>query len=1818
MAEHLQDAPRASSLTELLERRAAAAPEERAYTFLADGESEAGVLSWGELEGKACSLASVLAQAFPPGERVVLLYPAGLDFLVAFFGCLLARLIPAPCEIPRNERSFPRFRAIVEDCQPAVLLTTGQVVAQMQTRLSSHPEFNRLLANLEVMTTEDLRPASGFRRARIQPEAPAYLQYTSGSTADPKGVMVTHANVLHNLAAIDETFQHNEGSVSVTWLPHFHDMGLVYGLLQPLYNGFRCYVMPPAAFIQSPVRWLRAIAKYRATHSGGPNFAYELCVRKVSAKQAAELDLSSWRVAFNGAEPIRASTLEAFAAKFFASGFMRESFHPAYGLAEATLKVTSRDPARPVRVHCEEGREIVSCGRPAQGIEVRIVDPETAQKLAEGQTGEIWVSGPSVAQGYWRRPQETIATFGAELDDEPGRFLRTGDLGFVRDGELYVSGRLKDLIIIRGRNHYPQDIELTVEMAHAAVRPGAVAAFAVEDGGAERLVVTAELDRGREKYATEVVASIRRAVAEAHEIPVWCVVLLRTGTISKTTSGKIQRRLMRDRFLARDLEIILQDTQPEEALMSGRAEIPGADMTVRPVSARNQAMEEWLRDEAAKALHLDPAALDVTRPLTELGLDSLAAAQLKGAVEERLQVELSLNAVLDGASLAELGQQIAAELENEPATGLPVLRRHPELQRAPASYDQERLWLLDKLSPGNAGLHVPVAVRLTGELHIALLKEAVRQVVARHSSLRTVFTTEGDSLLQVIREAAEVEWGLQYAAGPEATMQALSQWVEQPFDLAEGPLLRCGLIAAPTGEHIFAVVFHHAIADLNSAALFLREVAEIYSALRRAGRPNLPAVAYEYKDYAIWQREMMASGAWQGHIAFWAQQLEKLSGFDWYLSADKKLSATPAQVTFAIAPETLARLRGLAQANRATLFMALLAAYQTLLARYTGATDVLTGVPVANRPRPELQTVIGFFAYPLPVRSDLSGNPTFTEILARVREAALEAYRHQDLPFAQIATLASGPGSRTVLSQALLSLARDPAEGVRFDGLEVVSLDAVPAPSDFDLFTTLIESPAGVRGQMSFRPGVFDLDTARELAESFIRILEAVVKRPDTPLASLELSAGLESRARRVRARHEQQTIAVAATFTAEPVEQPLAWWFDLLGRPSRILFAPYGQVFQELLDPQSSLQRAEGPVCVLLRLADWLKGGEDGLRDDIERLLGALESSARRTRRPHLLVLCPSPGNGEVYQEPARVLAQGASRIPGVQVLESENIAGWYPVSRIHNPHGEVLGHVPYTPEYFTALASAVARRLSALERGPRKVIAVDCDQTLWSGVCGEDGPQGVVLDEERLALQRWLVEQQARGFLIALCSKNNEEDVWAVFDHRPEMVLRREHITAWRLNWDPKPLNLRALASELNLGVDSLVFIDDNPLECAAVRAELPEVLTLELPSAQIRQFLEHVWPLDVLAVTDEDRRRSALYAAEARRRAFERAAPTLKEFIQGLDLKIDIRPASPSDLPRAAQLTQRTNQFNTTARRRTQAELEQENCLVVRVADRFGDYGLVGVMTYQIDGQKLRVDSLLLSCRALGRGVEHRMVAHLGQLALQKGVACIEIAFRPTPKNKPALRFLEQISGGGHHAGGEGWVYQLPAAEAERLEFEPNDSSMPEEEDGVGETAGPVLSRADAQSELWQRIAAEYREVAAIARAVQAGARRKASDDVPYAPPRTPLERRLAEMWAEALGLERVGVDRDFFDLGGHSLLAVQLLTRVRDELHVDLPLDVVFSEAFTVGELAKAIELYEIQQMGEDAEALLAEIESLSEEEVRRLLESGGDNVGGLHP
>jgi FkbH-like protein len=1842
------------TLVDLARWRAAVQPDDRVYTFLSDGGAEEATLTYRQLDRGARRLAAALQSKSQGGDRAVLLYPSGLDYITAFWGCLFAGIIPVPAYPPRANRSSERLELLVADAQPTLCLTTQKIRHRM------HPagDWSRFV----WLATDAMEPypEDAWREPHLERDSIALLQYTSGSTRDPRGVVVTHGNLLHNLEQIAKAFQLDAASTLVSWLPLYHDMGLIGGILEPLYAGFSCVLLSSTHFLQRPVCWLEAMTRYGATISGGPNFGYELCVQRIRPDEVKRLDLSKWRVAFNGAEPIRQRTLDRFVAAFEGCGFRRAAFQPCYGLAESTLLVAGaklqREPVslagRPDRdgrnlAHepasgSDIRRSVIGCGRPADNLDVVIVDPRTYIPCPSGAVGEIWLSGPSVARGYWNRALETEQTFSACLVACPEKhFLRTGDLGFLFQGELFITGRLKDVIVIGGRNYYPQDFEWTVERSHEALRAGAGAAFAVDHQDHEALVIVHELQPRWQGDAASVLESIRLALGEEHELSVHAVVLIRAGTLPRTSSGKVQRHRCCAEFHAGTLEVIAE------------------------WGAQDQAAASVALDQDAPAVFEEDAILSVTRTLGAIWCDvmgaapesestnffaingnSLTACQLVARVNERFGMRLSHDVLFHAPTFGELARCIHGGVDGANDVDMRGCHRARTSDVLPLSFAQQRMWFQEQLVPGNAFYNIGIRADVSGPIDLRAVVRALGFLEERHEVLRARFPIVDGRPVQVIGAmqptvipVVDVS-GLPGSLRDTEAQRIIDREAHRAFDFEGGPLYRMWVLKAGGDAHVVLLVLHHIVCDGWGVVVFIKDFNAAYSAYAKGAEPSLAPLPIQFRDVCTWQHETFQESREYGRQAqYWRQRfadgLPPTMDLPTDFSIPHPARNRGAQVSVELEHELTAQIRTFAQTQNVTVFVVMLCAMNILLHRWTGHEDLVVGTVAAHRNRIDLQEIVGCLFNFLALRTSMAQNPSGLEALERVRRVVQEAVAHQEYPFERLVNDVN-PARRS---------RRNPVYAVGFwfhnrplprlfDGELMTDTSLIDThTSDLDLRVVAAETAAGgLHVSFEFSTDVFRRSTMRAVMRAYQTVLRTLVCDPERRVSDFELDGALRRKGSRGAMPATAVRAAVTANFMVEALEPVLSFWTARWGIEAAVEVVPYHVMMQRLLAPPPGWI----PIILLSfeqwvpdRPADAATASFTPVREELRLLLDAVRHWSERSEgKPLLVGVCPEspaavdqPGRREDLREMSRRLRAELDGMKGVQFLDLAEAAALYRVTSVHYGYRDELGSMPFTTDFFAAAGTRLARTLYGLLHPRYKVIVLDCDHTLWSGVCGEAIPEDLGLTPPYVFLQNFMLEQQRGGRLLCLSSANNEEDVLDVFRGRPDMPLRLDHFVATRINWARKFQNLKSIAAELNVSLESFIVIDDDPLVCEEIREYCPEALTLQLPSESeaIPEFLAHVWAFDLWKPTEEDGQRTALYTQNRERERLRAQSPSPAQFLDQLEIRVLVEEMTSEHAPRVAQLIQRTNQFNLTLVRRSEPDVRRllrhgtHRCWVVRLRDRFGDYGLVGVLIAEPTQRRLTVDTFLLSCRALGRRVEHRMTDVLIESAAACGCSDIHIPFVRTPKNIPAQTFMEAITGVPLSSDRSDQYLSIPAetmgsnlaaleaapyAEAPRLGSD--DGRSPNGE-------GPNLEHQPDAAARLNALAAELRSADRIKAALRSEQAVRPKLSTAYVAPRTRVETRLVRLWCDVLQLDRVGIHDNFFECGGHSLLATQLLARVEAEFGVGVGLPAFF-DAPTVDGLARAIAAALVKQTNEGvSRALLQELAELTEAQAQAMLD-----------
>ncbi|HBN60148.1 MAG: AMP-binding protein [Halomonas sp.] len=1142
------------SYVEHLSRLSQERPGDRALvTVNAQGET---ILDYATLERRSRALASELQQRFPVGERALILLDNDEHYVVAFLACLYAGVIAVPVFPPESakQQHLARLFAIADDSQAACVLTSSAVIELVA---AAGKDFGS--AELIPVDALDERRAECWVEHHPQRDDIAFLQYTSGSTATPKGVMVSHGNLMANERAIETGFSIGADDVFVSWLPLYHDMGLIGGLLQPLYRGIPVVLMSPSFFLQRPVRWLEAISRHRGTVSGGPDFAYRLCLERIRDDQLKALDLSSWRVAFSGAEPVRHDTLTGFIERFRPAGFAADAAAPCYGLAEATLLVSCNSRGTGVvgtafsqqslaegkAASAVEGNTLVGCGTPEPGHTIDIVDPEGLHSLTEGDVGEIWVNGPSVAHGYWQNPEATAQAFvtrdgvrwqrtdGSDAqnhDARDDRWLRTGDLGFLHEGQLYIAGRIKDLIILRGHNVYPQDIESAIEAEVEAVRKGRVAAFAVTTPeGAEGIGVAAEVSRGIQKLvpAEKLIEALSEAVGSACHEPLSVALLLNPGGLPKTSSGKLQRSACRQGWEAGSLDAYAIHAFGDFVSGGSDGDASGgksSQSTAEAGSETEQALAKlWcqvLGDGKEKPLGRDAHFF-------ASGGNSLAAVQLASRISDHWAIDFPTRAVMEKPRFGDVVDEVERRLATPLASyqggaqnPLIPISRHAELPLAPV---QRRLWLVDRLASQagdreRAAYNLPALFSLKGELNIEVLERTVNAIVARHEALRTHYPeSESGDPIAVVEDQRNIELpvldcsDLAEQEQQRYLQDTFTEYANTPLDLATGPLIKAGLLRFGAQEHALILVIHHIVFDGWSTSVFIREFASLYGELLEGKESGLPEVGIQYVDYAAWHEKALSGEAFEQSATFWRRYLNSappLSSLPADFARPSQVSHAGSSQRMALSPDLSHALNKLAAQRGTTLFTLLLASFQLLMHRQTGQHDLVVGTDVAGRSHPDVEPLIGFFVNVIPLRSRLADDQVdFGRWLEHVQTSVLDAFDHQDVPFDRIVEL-SGIGrerDRSPLIQTLFVLQNTPTERFSLPGLEVEVMPQPRQESKFDMAVFVNESDTGLSVEWVYATALYRRETIEQLTGAWQSLLAQIVEAPSTLVEEFRL-----------------------------------------------------------------------------------------------------------------------------------------------------------------------------------------------------------------------------------------------------------------------------------------------------------------------------------------------------------------------------------------------------------------------------------------------------------------------------------------------------------------------------------------------------------------------------------------------------------------------------------------------------------------------------------------------------------------------------------------
>ena len=1087
---------------------------------------------------------------------------------------------------------------------------------------------------------------------------------------------------------------------------------------------------------------------------------------------------------------------------------------------------------------------------------------------------------------------------------------------------------------------------------------------------------------------------------------------------------------------------------------------------------------------------------------------------------------------------------------------------------------QEGMVFQSLYEPASAAYSDQVVLRLRGALDAKIFEAAWQALGQQYPNLRALFFAgETERPVGVIARASKLGFSFREAKEHEEFAAVRAEERAQKFDLEKGPLLRLALVTIGTSEHEAILGFHHSIIDGWSSGLIWQQLEKNYRALA-AGAP-VPAVRGAFRDFLRWLRARDA----ERDLAYWSGMLEGAPAGVAVPAGAPRLGA-PVVRTRSFNWNMGRERTELLVASARRLGTTENSLFQTLwgvfLGKLTRRADVVFGATVSGRTEgiPRVEEIVGLLINTIPVRVAWQEATTFPELVDRLRVQSAEGMERLSVSLADIQS-ATGATGAVVQHTIVFENYPSSSEAETLWKMETVE---VHDPMHFEFGLIVVPKREGwicrVVADETLYPEVY----LQSLQQTWHEVVDHYLGAPGSVVEGWEPTLEV-GRLRRV---------TVAATFTAEPLEDALRFWLHGRGEEAEVQFAPFNQVLQQLLDPGGDLLRRRADLnLVLVRLEDWVGAKRHEARQVEESLdlaadhfvdgLHNLVQAAPNAR--NLVFFCPPSSAARGLPVLAELLAAAerrllrrleGPRLRSVRAVAADELTARFAWFCVDNAEGEALGGVPYAEQFFAVIASEAIRRWDALTRAPFKVLALDLDQTLWRGVLGEDGVEGIELTPGHRRLQEVAKAARAGGMLLALVTKNNLEDVKEAFRVRTDLPLQWDDFVAVEAGWQPKSESLQALSRGLKLGLDSFVFLDDSSLECAEVRSALPEVLILQVPGDEeaIGSFAAQLWPADVATASVEDQQRSELYRVESHRQAARASSSGLKDFVRQLELELEIVTVNEANLERAAQLTQRTNQFNASGRRRSPAEIREyltppgHGGFLLEVKDRFGQYGLTGLVLFKDEGESRTVDTLLLSCRVLGRGVEYELLRSLAREAAERGRKVVRVTFARTAKNAPAEQFLRACAGREESdtAGVTAFVFEVAAASG--VEVGDRATEVP-----VEQAPAKMLTMTAARvvaSYFYQAIATDLASAPRLLASAEAAAqrRRQRRSTADYEAPREGNERLVAEIWSAVLGVERIGRQDDFFGLGGHSLKAVMMLSRVNRALGAELLLETVF--------------------------------------------------------
>ncbi|MCY8236590.1 HAD-IIIC family phosphatase [Bacillus inaquosorum] len=1186
----------------------------------------------------------------------------------------------------------------------------------------------------------------------------------------------------------------------------------------------------------------------------------------------------------------------------------------------------------------------------------------------------------------------------------------------------------------------------------------------------------------------------------------------------------------------------------------------------------------------------------------ETGGHSLNATGLISRIHKEFGAELTLSDVFQHPTIRALAALIERSDRNQYTSIQPSEKK--DVYRLSAA--QRRTYLIHQRIGQVTTYNMPMALLCFGKIDAARFEDTFKKLIERHETLRTTFEIKDGEPVQRIHQ--NFDFSIEQT---EAKMDELDDEISsfiRPFDLKVSPLIRVKFVKIEEEKHALLVDMHNIVADGASMNIFIKEFTQLYRG------EQLPEKIIQYKDYAEWQQTFFNSDMFKRQKEYWLKQLEgEVPVLNMPLDYERKeQSFLGRAIKFTIPPRVLEKLEKIGEAQQLTNNVILFQLYAMLLSSYSKQQELMIGSLVAGRRHADIENTIGMFTNFLPIKIHLNPEESFAGNHQHTKQTLLEAYDHQDYPYDQMAEALQPvikPNRNPFFDTMLIYHNEyDPNIKIEAGGLTFETYEFAKGISKLDMKMDVVKEVTGeLKCVLQYNRSLFTHESMQAFVSHFISLAEKAAEEPEKRIKDIPvLSQKEQEEAERKRERESNRVIScpltICSNFTADPIVPYLKWWGEQFDINLDIKLSPYGQVFQELLNEESLLSRQKnGANLLLIRLEDM--AGDSGLsleermahvQYNSDELLAIMKQKKKEV--PYFIGLLPLENVKE--QELRDILVQSQqnwiAQLAGetdVHLIDLRQLHQTYQLDAIFDPRSERAARIPFTEEFYAAMGTRVAREFAAWLKPPFKAAAIDCDGTLWSGTVSEVGPEGVMITPAHRALQQFLKRKQEEGLLLVLSSRNNEEDVWNVFERHPDMILKKEDFVLSRINWNEKARNMKEMADELNISVDRFIFLDDDPAQCLEMNERLPEVLTLLLPSDtdSIPMFLDHVWAFDRFRVTEADQKRTERYLAAQERKIDLNTSRSLEDFLSGLHLRIALTEMTEEHLPRVAQMSARINQFNMNPSVYREEQLAQRLNTdghigwIVEAADRFSDEGIVGAIMGIRTEDSLKLDTFLLSCRALGKGIEHKVLSGLASYARDKQLATLSLEYKKSEKNRAFSEFLAEHRFK-EEAGPLKTVYHITVDEVEdqsgHIEWASSLQPAPRKKAKV--IADDVLQSAlmENTNAHWEVLHAEKSLHSPYLMALDTNqpehlrallVKEHVGAETEDSGPETEQQKILLDIWKEILHLDYVGIDNDFFDLGGNSLLAVKMEVDMEKKgWYVD---DLNLAKKHTIRELSK---------------------------------------------